>query len=104
MPAGLGLRAIRGGAVAVAIRIDGGIPRPARSTFLATHDPAEPLSRDPYGAAHALVQGGGTRDAAAALVGEGRRRQRAVVLSRSRLIRPTICCFCAAPELSGCIA
>jgi hypothetical protein len=76
-PVGLGLRALKGGAVAVGVAVEGGEPRVVLSTFLATCAEGDRLSREPYHVAAELKcdpQGRASVEAAAA-VAEGRRRQ-----------------------------
>src|SRR6202163_4496800 len=76
-PVGLGLRALKGGAVAVGVAIEGGEPRVVLSTFLATCAEGDRLSFEPYHVAAELKcdpQGRASAEAAAA-VAEGRRRQ-----------------------------
>jgi hypothetical protein len=76
-PVGLGLRAIRGGAVVVAVAVEGGNPRVALSTFLATGAEDDRLSSEPYRMAAELKRDPHGRPSAeaASLVAEGRRRQ-----------------------------
>jgi hypothetical protein len=74
---GLGLRAFKGGAVAVGVAVEGGEPRVVLSTFLATCAEGDRLSLEPYHVAAELKrdpQGRASAEAAAA-VAEGRRRQ-----------------------------
>ncbi|MBO9714759.1 hypothetical protein [Sphingomonas sp.] len=70
---GLGLRAQKGGAVAVAVVLEGGKPRVVSSTLLATHAEGDRLSLEPYRVAHGLGQGRAAE--AADAVAEGRARQ-----------------------------
>jgi hypothetical protein len=76
-PAALGLRAVRGGAVAVGVAVEGGEPRVVLSTFLATAAEGDRLAFEPYHVA-AEMAGGASGDIPAAVVeavSEGRRRQ-----------------------------
>jgi len=76
-PVGLGLRALKGGAVVVGVAVEGGEPRVVLSTFLATCAEGDRLSLEPYHVAAELKrdpQGRASAEAAAA-VAEGRRRQ-----------------------------
>ena len=76
-PVAIGLRAQRGGAVAVAVAVRQGQPQVLVSSLVETCAAGDPLSLGPYGAAAALPrdpQGRATAEAAAA-VAEGRRRQ-----------------------------
>jgi hypothetical protein len=68
--AAIGLRAQRGGAIAVAIAIEAGEARILASTIIETHAPNDRLSLEPYGVAAGMPPAG-----AAAAVAEGRRRQ-----------------------------
>jgi len=76
MRTALGLRACKGGAVAVGVRVEQGEPRLLVSTFLKTHEDGDRLSLEPYrvAAEMAAAAQGMTPDVAAA-VAEGRRRQ-----------------------------
>ena len=76
MRSGLGLRACKGGAVAVGLGIERGEPRLLISTFLKTHEDGDRLSLEPYRVAAEMAANaqGITSDVAAA-VAEGRRRQ-----------------------------
>lgn len=80
MIAGLGLRAFRGGAVAVAVSVEARVPRVLLSTTLATSAEDDRLSREPYhvAAGMARVPDGKASAEAAAAVAEGRRRQDAL--------------------------
>jgi hypothetical protein len=74
---GLGLRALRGGSVIVAIGLEKRQPRMVLSSFLATAADDDRLSREPYHVAFEMPRGpdgGPSADAAAAVV-EGRKRQ-----------------------------
>jgi hypothetical protein len=82
---GLGLRAQKGGAVAVGVTIRGGAPRVALSTLLATHDADDRLSLEPYRVAYEIAHGGAP-EAAAAAVAEGRGRQDALAEQNLREI------------------
>lgn len=76
-PLVLGLRAIRGGGVAVAVALEGGEPRVLLSTLLATAAEGDRLSFEPYHVA-AEMAGAPTEEIpaeVAAAVAEGRRRQ-----------------------------
>jgi hypothetical protein len=76
-PVGLGLRALKGGAVVVGVAVEGGEPRVVLSTFLATCAEGDRLSFEPYHVAAELErdpQGRASAEAAAA-VAEGRKRQ-----------------------------
>jgi len=77
MPAAIGLRAQKGGAIAVAVALEGGEPRVLFSTLLPTHTEGDRLSLEPYGVAYAMPRGadGKATPAAAAAVSEGRARQ-----------------------------
>ena len=74
---GLGLRAQKGGAVIVALAVDRGEPRILLSTFLATHNEGDRLSREPYAVAAGMTRGpdGKASAEAIAAVAEGRGRQ-----------------------------
>lgn len=76
-PVGLGLRAIKGGCVAVAVAIEGGKPRVLLSSFLVTAAEGDRLSLEPYHVAAGMERGphGGASAEAAAAAAEGRRRQ-----------------------------
>lgn len=79
-PVALGLRAIRGGGIAVAVALENGTPRVALSTLLATAAESDRLSFEPYHVA-AEMAGGPTHEVPreiAAAVAEGRRRQAAL--------------------------
>ena len=74
---GLGLRALKGGAVVVAVALEDDEPRVQLSTFLATGAEGDRLSLEPYGVAHEFARrshGGASAEATAA-VAEGRARQ-----------------------------
>jgi len=76
-PVGLGLRAIKGGAVIVGVRIESGEPRVVLSRFLATSADDDRLSLEPFHVAAEFKrapQGGASVEAADA-VAEGRKRQ-----------------------------
>ncbi len=83
VPAALGLRAVRGGSVAVAVATDGEAPRVVLSTFLATAAEGDRLAFEPYHIAYEMERGpqGKVSAEAAAAVAEGRRRQAAVAAS-----------------------
>ena len=73
---GLGLRASKGGAVAVGVMLDEGEPRVLVSTFLKTSADGDRLSLEPYGVAFEMAAGSQRASAeAVAAVAEGRRRQ-----------------------------
>jgi hypothetical protein len=75
-PVGLGLRALKGGAVVVGVAVEGGEPRVVLSTFLATCAEDDRLSYEPFHVAAELKRDPQSRgSAAAASVAEGRRRQ-----------------------------
>lgn len=79
MSVALGLRAGRGGALAVAIAADTAGPRLVLSTFLPTAAEGDRLAHEPYGVAYEMVrEAGGVSAEAAAAVVEGRRRQAAL--------------------------
>lgn len=75
--AGLGLRALKGGAVAVGLAVEDGEPRVLLSTFLATCAEGDRLSLEPYRVAAEMARGpqGRVSAEAAAAVTEGRARQ-----------------------------
>lgn len=75
--AALGLRACKGGAVAVGLMIAAGAPRIVFSTFLETSVEGDRLSREPYGVAAALMRNSGIEalQRATDAVATGRRRQ-----------------------------
>jgi len=76
MRTGLGLRACKGGAVAVGVGIEQGEPRLLVSTFLKTHEDGDRLSLEPYRvAAEMAAHAQGVALDVAAAVAEGRRRQ-----------------------------
>jgi hypothetical protein len=79
-PVGLGLRALRGGAVVVGVALDGDDARVVSSTFLATAAEGDRLAFEPYHVAAEMERGadGGASTAAAAAVAEGRKRQDAL--------------------------
>jgi hypothetical protein len=74
-PVGLGLRALKGGAVVVGVAVESGEPRVVLSTFLATCAKDDRLSYEPYHVAAELKRDPQRRASAAAAVAEGRRRQ-----------------------------
>jgi hypothetical protein len=74
-PIGLGFRALRGGAVAVGVAVDGGEPHVVLSTFLATAAEGDRLALEPYHVAAADMAQGAPRADIAAAVAEGRKRQ-----------------------------
>lgn len=75
--AGLGFRALKGGAVVVGVAVEEGEPRVLLSTFLATGAEGDRLSLEPYRVAAEMARGsqGGASAEAAAAVAEGRKRQ-----------------------------
>jgi hypothetical protein len=79
MRAVLGLRAMRGGAVIVAVGVEGGEPHLFLSSFLPTADEGDRLSREPYHVAAELAAGGAAGEAERA-VADGRARQRALAV------------------------
>ncbi|HEY2227604.1 MAG TPA: hypothetical protein VGI22_07650 [Xanthobacteraceae bacterium] len=76
-PIGLGLRALRGGAVVVGVAAEAGQPRVVLSSFLATAAGGDRLSLEPYLVAAEMKRGpnGEASAEAAAAVAEGRKRQ-----------------------------
>lgn len=76
-PVGLGLRALRGGAVAVGVALQADRPRVVLSSFLATAAEGDRLSLEPYAVAAGMAPGpdGKASAAAVAAVAEGRRLQ-----------------------------
>jgi len=85
MRTGLGLRACKGGAVAVGLRIEKGEPRLLVSTFLKTHEDGNRLSLEPYRiAAEMAADEQGVTPEVAAAVAEGRRRQDALATEALR--------------------
>ena len=72
--AALGLRAMRGGAVLVAVAVEEGAPHIVRSLFLATAGDGDRLSFEPYHVAAELAASGDMAEAAQAIA-EGRTRQ-----------------------------
>ena len=79
-PAGLGLRAIRGGAVMVAVVLEKDAPGVVLSSFLATAAEGDRLAFEPYTVAAEMDcrPGGGDLDAIKAAVTEARARQDAL--------------------------
>ena len=77
MPTGLGLRAAKGGAVAVGVAIESGEPRVVLSTFLATSIETDRLSFEPYHVAAELKRDprAEASSEAVAAVAAGRKRQ-----------------------------
>ncbi|QNK01458.1 hypothetical protein [Dyella telluris] len=75
--AALGLRACKGGAVAVGLMDEAGEPRIAFSTFLETRAEGDRLSLEPYGVASELIResNGRAMQEAADAVATGRHRQ-----------------------------
>lgn len=76
-PVAIGLRALRGGAVAVGVALGNDGPRIVLSSFLATAAAGDRLSREPYHIASEMERGpgGGASAEAAAAVALGRKRQ-----------------------------
>ena len=76
-PIGLGLRAVRGGGVAVAVALDGDEPRVVLSSFMATGSEDDRISYEPYHVAAEMKRGPGgeVSSEAAAAVAKGRKRQ-----------------------------
>ena len=75
----LGFRAHRGGALVVAVALEGDGPRLALSTVLTTAAEGDRLAFEPYHVAFAMAEGAREIPAeAAAAVAEGRRRQEAL--------------------------
>lgn len=72
---GLGLRAVKSGAVLVGVTADAGEPRLVVSQLVATAGEGDRLSMEPYRAAAEAVAEGRMPADAAALVAEGRERQ-----------------------------
>ena len=73
---GLGLRASKGGAVAVGLMVDKGAPRVLVSTFLKTSADGDRLSFEPYRVAFEMAAASQSASAdAVGVVAEGRRRQ-----------------------------
>ena len=70
-----GFRAVRGGAVAVAVAVEDGAPRIVQSAFLATAADGDRLAFEPYHVAVEEARGPQGLAAAAAAIAEGRRRQ-----------------------------
>ena len=83
-PTAIGLRAQRGGAVAVALAIEAGEPRVLVSGMLATSTADDRLSLEPYRVAAGMPRGpqGKASAEAAAAVAEGRRRQDRIAASQ----------------------
>jgi hypothetical protein len=76
-PTGLGLRAVKGGAIVVGVAVERSEPRVALSTFLATGTEGDRLSLEPYRVATEMNRDAEGRVSAEAVnaVAEGRRRQ-----------------------------
>lgn len=89
MPIALGFRAERGGAVVVAVAVDDGKPRVVLSSFLATADEGDRLSREPYHVAAEMKRApdGGASAEAKAAVTKGRKRQDALAAKGLDAIR-----------------
>lgn len=73
----IGLRARKGGAVAVGVRVEHGEPRVVLSSILETGKADDRLSWEPYQLVHEMARGptGYATNKMTALVAEGRRRQ-----------------------------
>jgi hypothetical protein len=71
----LGFRAIRGGAVAVAVAVEDGAPRVVLSAFLATAAEGDRLAFEPYHVAVEEARGPRGMGGATAALAEGRKRQ-----------------------------
>lgn len=82
IPAGLGFRAERGGAVVVGVAIAGGETRVVLSSFLPTATEGDRLALEPYHVAAAMERGpdGGASPKAIAAVAKGRTRQDALAV------------------------
>src|SRR5260370_18137473 len=75
----IGLRASKGGAVAVGLSVDEGEPRVLLSKFLKTSADGDRLSLEPYGVAFEMAAGSqGASAQAVAPVAAGRRRKGAL--------------------------
>jgi len=75
-PSAIGLRAGKGGAVAVAVLVADGMPRLIASTFIATHESGDNIALAPYRVATEMARASqGDMASAAHVVSEGRRRQ-----------------------------
>jgi hypothetical protein len=72
---GIGLRAFKGGAVAVAVTVEAGVPRVLFSTILATAAEGDRLSLEPYRMAVEMRPHGKASPEKLALVADGRKRQ-----------------------------
>ena len=79
-PVALGFRAGRGGSVVVAVAAEGGAPRLLLSAYLATAAEGDRIAYEPYHVAYEMPRGPGGEpsEAAAAIVAEGRGRQKGV--------------------------
>ncbi len=87
-PIAIGLRAQKGGAVCVAVAIDGE-PRVMLSTFLPTAAEGDRLALEPYAVAREMALDGRKAEAATA-VAEGRRRQDEAATAALRQIMATL--------------
>lgn len=88
---GLGLRAIKGGALLCAVAVKGRVPRVVLSTFLATSAEGDRLSFEPYHVAAELKRDPqGRSPAAAEAVAEGRRRQERLAAKSLRAVARTL--------------
>jgi len=74
-PAVLGLRAIRGGGIALGVSLDKNEPHIVISSFLATSAEDDRLSLEPYHVAAEMCRDGKVSAKATAVVAEGRKRQ-----------------------------
>jgi len=72
---GVGLRAYKGGAVAVAVAVEAGVPRVLFSKTLATSAKGDRLSLEPYRVAVEMRPHGKVTPEKTAVVAKGRRRQ-----------------------------
>jgi len=83
-PIALGLRALKGGCVAVGVAVDDSGPRIVLSTFLATASDGDRLSLEPYRVAFEMPRGaqGALAPGAGAAVADGRERQRRLAAQR----------------------
>jgi hypothetical protein len=86
--AGLGLRALKGGATVVALAVEHGEPRVLTSTFLATGAEGDRLSLEPYRVAAEMASGSraGASAEAARAVADGRARQNRLAADGLRAI------------------
>jgi len=96
MRVGLGLRAMRGGAVIVAVGVEGGEPQLFLSSFLVTADDGDRLSREPYHVAAELAAGEAVR-----AVAEGRARQAALAAAGLEAVTHGLRARGAAPAIAA---